>query len=109
MNLTPELINQVATLSRLKLTATTRAHLVAQLPRVFKFIESLNEARRQGLESLGDKNFSAKAGDFVGRADEVTPAPWPLVEPKDLVKAAPAHLNNYLSVPQVFKRAKKGA
>ncbi len=96
MEVTPQLIDQLAHLSRLYFTDEEKASVQQDLQKMVAFVEQLNEVDTTGVEPL------LHMGGMVNvfREDEVIQT----ITREEALSNAPGASNEYLSVPTVIKK-----
>jgi len=95
MRLTPEEVEHVALLGRLKLTEEERARFTTQLNSILEYFEQLQQIDTTGVPPMSH----AVAITNVFREDE----PQPALTPDEALQNAPDRDNDYFRVPRVIE------
>jgi aspartyl-tRNA(Asn)/glutamyl-tRNA(Gln) amidotransferase subunit C len=93
MSVTPEQIEYIAKLARLRFTSDELTGFTAQFNQIVEYVEKLNEADTAGVEpmaSLIEETTSL-------RADE----PGSMLSPAEALRNAPKKTEGFFSVPKV--------
>lgn len=96
MNVTNELIDNLAHLSRLEFNEAEKKEIKNDLERMIGFIDKLNELDTTGVEPLLHMSDNIN----VLRADEVQGT----ISRDEALKNAPLHNDEFFKVPKVIKR-----
>lgn len=95
INLSPELINQVADLARLELNADDVAKYQQQMQEILQYVERLQE-----LDLTAGTDGSMMATEFVAeREDEVAPS----LDIEDILANAPKKVGSAFQVPKIIE------
>jgi len=94
MRLTPEEVEHVALLGRLKLTEEERARFTTQLNSILEYFEQLQQIDTSGVPPMSH----AVAVTNVFREDE----PQPALAPEEALQNAPDRDNDCFRVPRVI-------
>jgi aspartyl-tRNA(Asn)/glutamyl-tRNA(Gln) amidotransferase subunit C len=95
MRLTPDEVEHVALLGRLKLTEEERARFTTQLNSILEYFEQLQQIDTTGVPPMSH----AVAITNVFREDE----PQPALTPDEALQNAPDRDNDYFRVPRVIE------
>lgn len=95
MRLTPEEVEHVALLGRLKLTEEERTRFTTQLNSILGYFEQLQQIDTEGVPAMSH----AVAITNVLRADE----PRPSLTPEEALQNAPDREGDYFRVPRVIE------
>ena len=95
MRLTPEEVEHVALLGRLKLTEEERARFTTQLNSILEYFEQLQQIDTTGVPPMSH----AVAITNVFRADE----PQPSLTPEEALQNAPEQERDCFRVPRVIE------
>lgn len=95
MRLTPDEVEHVALLGRLKLTEEERARFTTQLNSILEYFEQLQQIDTTGVPPMSH----AVAITNVFREDE----PQPALTPDEALQDAPDRDNDYFRVPRVIE------
>jgi aspartyl-tRNA(Asn)/glutamyl-tRNA(Gln) amidotransferase subunit C len=95
MRLTPEEVEHVALLGRLKLTEEERAQFTTQLNSILEYFEQLQQIDTTGVPPMSH----AVEITNVFREDE----PQPALSPEEALQNAPDREENYFQVPRVIE------
>ena len=96
MEVTPQLIDQLAHLSRLYFTDEEKVSVQQDLQKMVTFVEQLNEVDTTGVEPL--LHMGGRVNVF--REDEVIQT----ITREEALSNAPGASNEYFSVPTVIKK-----
>lgn len=97
MSLSPEAVQKVARLSRLKLTAQEQSQFATQLGQILDYVNLLSEAPTQDVEPLA--HIAELTNVF--RSDE----PQPSLSRADALRNAPKADGKYFQVPAILEGA----
>ena len=95
MKLTPEDVQRVAMLARLKLTPEEKERLTEQLGNILQYVGKLNQ-----LDTSGVEPFTHSADITITMRDDIV-TNEPSSEP--LLANAPAQENNFFKVPKIIE------
>jgi aspartyl-tRNA(Asn)/glutamyl-tRNA(Gln) amidotransferase subunit C len=95
MEVNDQLIDKLASLSRLQFDATEKAAIKTDLQNMIQFIDKLNEVDTTGVEPLLHMSDTVN----VLRADEVQGS----ISREEALKNAPMHDEQFFKVPKVIK------
>lgn len=95
MALNQQTIENLSTLSRLKLSADKEEKILADLQSILDWVEELKEVNIEGVEPL----VSVTQGNAPMRQDEVTDGGLQ----KELMLNAPEQIQGFYTVPKVVK------
>jgi aspartyl-tRNA(Asn)/glutamyl-tRNA(Gln) amidotransferase subunit C len=96
MEVNDQLIDKLASLSRLQFDATEKAAIKADLQSMIQFIDKLNEVDTTGVEPLLHMSDNIN----VLRADEVQGS----ISREQALKNAPVHDEQFFKVPKVIQK-----
>ncbi|MEL6672634.1 MAG: Asp-tRNA(Asn)/Glu-tRNA(Gln) amidotransferase subunit GatC [Bacteroidota bacterium] len=96
MQITDELLDKLATLSRLHLDPTQRGELKQDLQKMLDFVEQLRAVDTAGVAPL----IHIHEGPTPMASDE----PLPPLHPEDALKNAPEKKDTFFQVPKVVKK-----
>ena len=96
MEVNDQLIDKLASLSRLQFDATEKAAIKTDLQNMIQFIDQLNELDTTGIEPLLHMSDNVN----VLRADEVQGS----ISRDEALKNAPVHDEQFFKVPKVIQK-----
>ena len=96
MEITPQLIDKLADLSKLEFDEASRNEIMHDLKEIISFFEKLQEVDTTGVEPL----IHITEGVNHFRKDEVNPE----ITKEDALKNAPLHDGSHFKVPKVIKK-----
>ncbi|MRG47437.1 Asp-tRNA(Asn)/Glu-tRNA(Gln) amidotransferase subunit GatC [Chitinophaga sp. SYP-B3965] len=96
MEVNDALIQQLATLARLEFNAGEREEIRHDLQRMITFVEKLSELDTENVKPL----LFMTADSNIFREDTILPN----ISREEGLKNAPAHTEEYFSVPKVIKK-----
>jgi aspartyl-tRNA(Asn)/glutamyl-tRNA(Gln) amidotransferase subunit C len=96
MEVNDQLIDKLASLSRLQFDATEKAAIKTDLQNMIQFIDQLNELDTTGVEPLLHMSDNVN----VLRADEVQGS----ISRDEALKNAPVHDEQFFKVPKVIQK-----
>ncbi|WNJ21446.1 Asp-tRNA(Asn)/Glu-tRNA(Gln) amidotransferase subunit GatC [Pontibacter sp. G13] len=97
MQITPELIQQLGSLSRLSFSKEEESRLVEDLQQMLNFVDKLSEVETAEIEPL----MHVSAGFNTFRKDEPTES----IDREEMLKRAPGADEEFFRVPKVIKRS----
>lgn len=96
MEITPQLVDKLANLSRLEFDESSRQQIINDLREIISFFEKLQEVNTDGVEPL----IHITEGANNLRKDEVENE----LTKDEALKNAPLHDGSHFKVPKVIKR-----